>query len=99
MGGLTRENCGRGFLVDDELLAGVTEDQGASAYTAFVLRHTTGEYLGHRPGLALDDALKLLNEIPRSWVYEASGGACDGTKCAEGTCKGEKCRAFQPQRR
>jgi hypothetical protein len=92
--GLTAENYTQGFLVDDELMAGITEspDQ-AGRFTAYVLRHTTGEYLGHQPGLSLDEALALINRIPRLWAFESTRG-CDGTKCEPGKCKGEGCKVF-----
>jgi hypothetical protein len=91
---LTAQNYNQGFLVDDQLMAGVTEtpDQ-PGAYTAYVLQHTTGEYLGHQPGLPLAQALELINRIPRDWVFESTQG-CDGGKCAEGKCKGEGCKVF-----
>jgi hypothetical protein len=91
---LTPLNYNQGFLVDDELLAGVGEDsERAGLFSAYVLRHTTGESLGHQAGLTLDQALEMVNRIPRAWTFEKTKG-CDGSKCAEGTCKGEGCKAF-----
>ena len=50
---LTPQNYNQGFLVDEELMAGVTENPDqAGVFSAYVLRHTTGEYLGHQTGLA-----------------------------------------------
>jgi hypothetical protein len=91
---LTSQNYNQGFLVDEELMAGVTETpQNPGSFSAYVLRHTTGEYLGHQTGLPLDEALALINRIPRAWTFETTKG-CDGGKCAEGKCKGEGCKVF-----
>ena len=91
---LTHDNYSQGFLVDEELMAGVTENPDQpGAYVAYVLQHTSGEYLGHQSGLALDEALALINRIPRAWIFEKTKG-CDGGKCAEGKCKGEGCKVF-----
>ena len=95
---LTAENYQSGFLVDDELMAGITatpNPPGADIFTAYVLRHTTGEYLGYQACESLTQALELINRIPRPWVFESTKG-CDGGKCAEGKCKGESCRVFDP---
>jgi hypothetical protein len=75
-------------------MAGVTESsERPGLFTAYVLRHTTGEYLGQQDGLALEHALELINQIPRPWAFESTRG-CDGGKCAEGKCKGEGCKVF-----
>jgi hypothetical protein len=99
---LTAENYSRGFLVDDELMAGVTESpQKQGAFAAFVLRPETGEYLGYREFSTLDAALAEINAIPRQWAYEKAGGCstagCKGGKCGScgnkgtGSCPKEKC--------
>lgn len=91
---LTPENYNQGFLVDEELMAGVTENPDQpSVYLAYVLRHTTGEYLGQQACGSLEEALALINRIPRTWEFERTQG-CDGGKCAAGKCKGEGCKAF-----
>jgi hypothetical protein len=91
---LTPLNYNQGFLIDEELMAGVTETtEQPGTFTAYVLRHTTGEYLGHQPGLPLDEALGMINQIPREWAFESTK-SCDGTKCAEGKCKGQGCKVF-----
>jgi hypothetical protein len=91
---LTPLNYNQGFLVDEELMAGVTENPDQpGTFAAYVLRHTTGEYLGHQAGLPLDAALELINKIPRQWAFESTK-SCDGTKCEAGKCKGEGCKVF-----
>lgn len=94
---LTPENYSQGFLVDEELMAGITQNPDqAGQFTAYVLRHTTGEYLGHQACATLDEALGLINQIPRPWTFEKTSG-CDGGKCAEGKCKGAGCKIFDPK--
>lgn len=91
---LTAQNYNQGFLIDEELMAGVTETpENPGRFSAYVLRHTTGEYLGLQAALPLDEALALINRIPRAWNFETTRG-CDGGKCAEGKCKGEGCKIF-----
>jgi hypothetical protein len=86
---LNKDNYQKGFLVDEELMAGISEDSAhPGTYNAFVLRHTTGEYLGYQPFTDLEIALRSINQIPRSWVYEASGG-CGGGNCGDGGCSVE----------
>ncbi|HUP56519.1 MAG TPA: hypothetical protein VM598_03640 [Bdellovibrionota bacterium] len=83
---LDTENYSRGFLVDEELMAGVTENPDRSGgFAAFVLRHETGEYLGYRVFPTLDAALAEINAIPRQWAFEKVGG------CSAGGCKGGNC--------
>jgi hypothetical protein len=96
MSALNAENYSRGFLVDEELMAGVTQhpDQ-PDTFVAFVLQHSTGEYLGYQPYPSLDQALSRINQIPRPWTFERVGGGCAGGKCgtAEGGCGGGGCKA------
>ena len=86
---LTPENCRKGFLIDEELLGGVSETGGS--YVAFVLRHTTGEYLGAQEHPNLESALAAINAVQRDWKYESSsqcgGGACNEGNCGTGSCK------------
>jgi hypothetical protein len=87
---LTSENYRQGFLVDEELMAGVTEHpEQPGLYVAFVLHHTTGEYLGYQPFHELTEALTTINKIPRDWAFEKVGG-CGGCG-GEGKCEGGKC--------
>ncbi len=52
-------------------------------FLGYVLRHTTGEYLGYEAYPTLDDALEALNRIPRDWKYEKSSGC---GSCSDGNC-------------
>ncbi len=91
MAQLNIENYQGGFLVDEDLMAGVTRDPNhPSRYFAFVLQHTTGEYLGYEPYPQLEIALEVINKIPRAWTYEKLGG-CGNGNCGNGQCKGGKC--------
>jgi uncharacterized membrane protein YgcG len=96
---LTAENYSKGFLVDDELLGGVTQHpEQPGTYVAFVLRHTTGEYLGYQPFTDLEEALAVINRVKRSWTYEKTGGCggqggggCDGSGGCGGHSGGGGC--------
>lgn len=92
---LTHENYKTGFLVDEELMAGVTQHpQENSLFVAFVLRHTTGEYLGYQPFETLEEALQTINRVDRSWIFETvgCGGECaKGGGCSKGNCKKKSC--------
>jgi len=86
---LTPENFRQGFLVDEELMAGITEDpEQKGVFVAFILRHTTGEYLGYQSFPTLQPALETLNQIPRTWTFERIGGGCGGA-CGTGGCSGK----------
>jgi hypothetical protein len=92
---LNSDNYKQGFLVDDECMAGVTQDpENSSNYVAYVLRHTTGEYLGYHPFTDLNSALSAINQIRRSWNFEQVGG-CGGCgkagQCSKGGCGKGKC--------
>ena len=90
---LNPENFSKGFLIDEELMGGVTVDPGqAEQFVAFVLRHTTGEYLGYQPFAELNDALAAINQVKRDWIFEKAGG-CGGCATGEGGCGGGKCGA------
>ena len=92
MNHLTLENYKKGFLIDDEWMAGVTEHpEDPGTYVAFVLRHTTGEYLGYQPFQDIQIALNSINELPRQWTFEKMGGACGNGNCREGACAGGGC--------
>ena len=91
---LTAANFRKGFLIDEELMAGVSEDaEQPGHFAAFVLNHASAEYLGYKTFADLNLALSSINSIPRSWKYEASGGCeggCDGSEdgpCGKGPCQ------------
>ena len=91
---LTVENYKKGFLIDDELIAGVSEEAGQpGVFAAFVLSHASGNYVGHKTFQDLDLALRSINSIPRIWRFEPSGtcgGGCDASEdgpCGKGPCK------------
>jgi hypothetical protein len=80
---LNSDNYSRGFLLDGELMAGVTEHpERTGEFLAFVLRPETGEYLGYETYPALEGALTAINGIPRQWEYQKIGG------CGDGECTG-----------
>ncbi len=97
---LTPENYAAGLLVDEELLGGVSKDpQVPGRYLAYVLRHTTGEYLGYVPNLLQEEALALINRVERAWAFESTS-ACGGCgKKGEGKCDGNQCAIKRATRR
>ena len=72
-------------------MAGITESPDAPGlYTAYVVRHTTGETLGSQQFTDLFEAVRTINDIQREWNYEAiskcGGGNCGNGKCGTGAC-------------
>jgi hypothetical protein len=83
---LTSENYKKGFLMDEELMAGISEiPNSPGTFTAFVVKHTTGETLGVQQFTNVFEAIRTLNEIPRTWGFEAVS-RCGGGKCGTGAC-------------
>ena len=90
IGILDEQNFRKGFLVDDELMAGIHESEGK--FSAFVLSHETGEYLSYRDFSDLKLALQAIAQVKRPWTYEAVGG-CSGGNCGEGkSCSSGDCK-------
>lgn len=84
---LTAENYTKGFLVDEELMGGVTSTpEQPGIFVAYVLNHLTGEYLGYQPFTSLDQALEAIHNVKRAWIFESVSG-CGAGKCAGGNCK------------
>lgn len=97
---LTPENFSQGMLVDEELLGGVAQDgENPGRFIAYVLRHTTGEYLGYVQNLDQTEALALINRVERPWAFESTS-ACGGcSKKGEGKCDGNQCAIKKATRR
>ena len=95
---LTELNFRRGMLLDDEWLAGVSEQKPTSGvpspkktYLAFVVDYLTGESLGQRSFDSLREALEAVNGLPRSWRFESTQG-CGSPECGpEGKCGTQTC--------
>ncbi len=82
----TAENYSKGFLMDEELMAGISEDKShPGTYHAFVVRHTTGESLGHQVFENVFEAIRALNDIERHWAFEAVS-KCGSGNCGKGNC-------------
>ena len=98
---LTAENYSQGFLVDEELMAGVSEAKGdqPTGFTAFVLRQTTGEMLGSSRFSTLKEALGAINQIPREWAFDSTHGCGNGNcgAAGQGKCPAGKCGALAKQ--
>lgn len=81
----TAENYNGGFLLDEELMAGISEETSTpGVFTAYVVRHTTGETLGVQQFTNLFEAIRVINDIPRAWTFESTK-KCGGN-CAAGGC-------------
>lgn len=81
---LTIDNYSAGFLIDEELMGGITvHPKIPNTYIGYVLRHTTGEYLGYEFYEDLNVAIKAINRVKRPWVYEVAGG-CGSGNCGKG---------------
>jgi hypothetical protein len=88
---LTRDIYKKGLLVDDELVGGVAEDPDRpDGFIAYVLHHTTREYLGYDRHPDLEKTLKAVNSVHRDWKYEKSSGY-GGGDCSTGGCSRKKC--------
>lgn len=84
----TADNYQAGFLIDEELMAGITEvKEQPGTFTAYVVRHTTGETLGVQQFTNVFEAIRTINEIPRPWIFESV------KRCASGNCNNGKCGA------
>lgn len=91
---LTRENYSKGFLVDDEVIGGVTEmapEPGqAKVFSAYVSHYLTGETYLYQEFDNLDAALDHLATVERQWRYEAIGCGSkksgSGGGCSTGGC-------------
>jgi hypothetical protein len=85
-------NFERGFLVDDQWMAGISRE--TDGFLAYVVDHREGGLIARQTFSKLDDALAALNRLPRSWRFETTSG-CSGERCGEGKCKGSSCRIYR----
>ncbi len=89
---LTLENFEHGFLVDDEVLGGVTlHPENDSEYVAFVLLQSTGESISYETFSNPQDAIASINALERTWIFEKAHQGCGGGSCGEGECGGGGC--------
>jgi len=88
---LSLENYQKGFLIDDQWMAGISEDPDqAGCYWAFIVNHQSGEYVTAHSYSKIDDALIALNRVDRPWNFEATK-SCGGGNCGNGSCGKENC--------
>lgn len=88
---LTPENYSKGFLMDEELMGGLSESKDQpGTFHAFVVRHTTGETLGFQHFENLFEAIRTINDVERNWEFQAvsrcGSGNCGSGKCGSGGC-------------
>ena len=94
---LTEQNYRHGFLVDDEVIAGVTpmaKDRAETQiFSAYVSHYLTGETYVYQEFEALGAALDFLGQIDRPWNYEAvgcstkTGATATKSGCQTGACQ------------
>ena len=83
---LTVDNYKKGFLIDDEWMAGISEStEQPGNFIAYVVRHSTGETLGAHEYTNVFEAIRALNDIPRAWSYDAIS-KCGSGNCGNGNC-------------
>ncbi len=95
MAGFTPENFEKGMLIDDEWMAGISSE--AVGFSVFVVDHRDGSVIAQQIFSEIEPALVAVNQIPRAWKYEATGG-CSGDRCGEGKCKGTGCKIYSGPR-
>ena len=93
---LTIDNFKSGFLVDNEVIGGVTELDGAATpvYAAYVSHYLTGETFAYQEFEKVEPALEFLANIDRAWEYEAVGCSAktgaqtktSSSSCGSGAC-------------
>ena len=87
---LTLDNFENGFLVNDELIAGVTSMAGG-IFAAYVSNYSTGETLAFAEFDLPLKALEYLGKLTYDWKYESVGCSTTKTSCSSGQCSGCKC--------
>ncbi len=85
---LTTENYKKGFLVDDETIAGVTEmgEGSTPVFAAYVSHYLTGETYAYQEFEQVEEALAYLASYGRAWAYEAVGCSAKTGKSATSGC-------------
>ena len=84
---LNSANYKSGFLVDEEVIGGVTElESGGTApvFAAYVSHYLTGETLSYQEFSTLEPALAFLQSVPRAWKFEAVGCKAAVKSCGGG---------------
>lgn len=69
---LNAQNYKNGFLVDDEVIGGITEMDGG-LFAAYISHYLTGETYAYQEFAQIDGALQYLASVPRAWVFESVG--------------------------
>lgn len=105
---LNEINFRKGFLLDSEFMAGITETQAAgenaagnaSSFSAFIVNHETGEYVAFQEFTAVSEALSWLYSHPRPWQFEFTSvcGGCNKQVENGGACPGGVCSKADPSK-
>lgn len=86
---LTNENYNKGFLIDEELMAGVSVNKNENTYMAYIVNHASGEVIGSQSFQNLFEAIRAINQIERNWAFQSAsrcGGGSGGCGCGAGGC-------------
>lgn len=88
---LNERNYKKGFLVADQIMAGVSETPDKPGFfDVFTIHTETLEPLTFETVESLSRAIQLLQEMKADWQFEPTSG-CSGGKCADGGCKSGDC--------
>jgi hypothetical protein len=100
---LNKNNFDKGFLIDEEVIAGVTLMDGG-IYAAYMSHYLTGETLAYQEFSDAESAVAYLKTIERPWAFEAVGcskttsklakldGSASTGGCSTGGCTGCACK-------
>ncbi len=75
---MTPQNFDRGFLIDDQWMAGVTPTE--QGFLAYVIDIESGERLGSHLYPTVEAALETFSQMNRAWIFESTSG-CSGGSC------------------
>lgn len=91
---LTAQNFEKGFLVNETLMGGISQ-QESGVYLAYIVDHEEGGLVYEHEFPTLDLALNALNSMEKTWAFESTK-SCDSEDCGKpgGGCKGSSCKAF-----
>lgn len=85
-------NFRKGFLVDDEWMAGIHEVEEGKYYQAYIVNHLSGEPVAEHYFKDFNSALAALTAMDREWKFESISKCKDGS-CRKigGNCAGDRC--------
>ncbi len=88
------DNFTKGFLLDDELMGGISLTENGE-FNVYILRHATGEVLGSQTFPTASEAIRTMNQVDRPWSFEAINKCGDCGPNGGGSCQGKGCKKLQ----